>query len=195
MHDAELILLAGGSSSRMGTDKLRLRDASGRLLVERWFERLNWLLPPRLVLTPGATPPTELAAWPVLHDAMSGEGPLRGVATALAATATTWLVVVAVDTPGIGGPQIDWLLGRRPADPSARLWMTRRPSGIEPFPLLIHRDMTGPVAARLHAARRSLHDLADERLARVADAPADWPPAVWQNLNRPEDLTAYLSPG
>ena len=193
MNDVELILLAGGSGSRMGGDKLRLRDAAGRLLAAAWFEELGWPVPPLLVLPPNGVPPEELACWSVSHDAFAGDGPLRGVEAAFAATNVDWLLVVAVDTPGIGRTQIDWLLGRRDADPSARLWMTRHDRQTEPFPLLIHRDLMAAVSRRLAGQRRSLHGLTDEPMARVVDAPADWPKSVWTNLNRPQDLASYLA--
>lgn len=194
MNDVELILLAGGQGSRMGGDKLRLRDADGRLLVAAWFEKLNWPAPPRLVLPPLGVPPEELAAWPVALDAVAGDGPLRGIEAAFAATNVDWLLVIAVDTPGIGRTQIDWLLGRRDGDPSARLWMTRHDGRIEPFPLLIHRDLSAAVSRRLAEGQRSLHGLADEPLARVIDAPREWDRSVWTNLNHPHDLTTYLTP-
>lgn len=192
MNDVELILLAGGAGSRMGGDKLRLRDSAGRLLVMTWFEKLHWPAPPRLVLPPDGEPPEELRDWPVARDAVSGEGPLRGVHTAFEATTVDWLLVVAVDTPGLGREQLDWLMARRNSDASARLWMTRHDGRIEPFPLLIHRDMAVVVSRRLAERRRSLNGLADEPMARGVDAPTDWPLAVWTNLNRPEDLATFL---
>lgn len=191
---SNLFILAGGAGSRMGRDKLQLRDAAGRLLILDWFEQLNWPASPWLVLPPSAQAPAELAMWPVTHDAIGGGGPLQGVASALAAAKSDWLVITAVDTPGIGREQLDFLLARRQTDPAARLWMMRRPDGIEPFPLLIHRDMAPAVAARLTSARRSVHGLADEPAARTVPAPSNWPVAVWSNLNRPEDLQHYLRP-
>ena len=186
-----LVLLAGGASSRMGTDKLRLRDAAGRLLVAAWAERVAWPTPVTLVLPPDATPPDELAGWPVRHDAAAGEGPLRGVQAALAGDAG-WRLVVAVDTPGVGREQLDWSASLRSRHTSARAWLLRREGRIEPFPLLIHTDLREAVDRRLAGQRRSLHGLADEPAARVVDAPADWDAAVWRNLNRPAELRAYL---
>ena len=187
-----LVVLAGGSGSRMGGDKLRLRDATGRLLILRWFDRLGRTDPPLLVLPPGGAVPDELADWPRVHDTTAGDGPLRGVETALASTGDEWVMVVAVDTPGVGREQLDWLADRRAADPAARLWMARRGDAVEPLPMLIHRAMRSAVGRRLAESRRSLHGLVDEPHARAADTP-HWPAAVWRNLNRPADLADYLA--
>lgn len=190
----DLFILAGGAGSRMGQDKLQLRSAAGRLLILDWFGRLKWPTLPTLVLPPDRQAPPELATWPTLHDSVSGEGPLRGVATALAAAtadAADWLLITAVDMPGIGREQLDFVAARREVDVDGRLWMTRRAEGIEPFPLLIHREMASAVHARLAAGRRSLHGLAEEAKSRVIDAPPQWPGTVWRNLNRQDDLEAY----
>ena len=188
----ELFILAGGAGSRMGQDKLQLRSPAGRLLIMDWLDRLHWPVLPSLVLPPDRQAPAELSAWPAVHDAVADEGPLRGVATALAAATSDWLLITAVDMPGIGREQLDFIADQREADLSARLWMTRRPDGIEPFPLLIRRDMVDAVHARLSSGRRSLHGLADESASRVVDAPSHWPETIWRNLNRPADLAEYL---
>lgn len=187
----ELVILAGGASSRMGSDKLRLRGRDGRLLIARWSEQLNWSGLPRLILPPGGVAPDEISHWPIAHDAERGKGPLRGVAAALAVI-QDWACIVAVDTPGVGREQIDWLIDRIPSDPAVRCWMMRRPTGLEPLPLLIHRELAEAVDRRLAGGRRSLNGLADEPLSRVVDAPGDWPESVWRNLNRPEDLAAWI---
>jgi molybdopterin-guanine dinucleotide biosynthesis protein A len=174
----------------MGTDKLRLRGPEGGLLIAKWFEQLSWPDLPRLILPPGGVAPDEVSHWPVAHDAEHGEGPLRGVAAALACV-TQWACIVAIDTPGIRRAQIDWLTSHIGTDAIAGCWMMRRPSGLEPLPLLIHRDMGDVVSERLRRGRRSLHGLAEEPQTRIVDTPADWPESVWQNLNRPEDLAAW----
>ncbi|MGN6727060.1 MAG: molybdenum cofactor guanylyltransferase [Tepidisphaeraceae bacterium] len=200
----ELVILAGGRSSRMGEDKLRLRH-HGRLLAAEWIGRLAWPGEPLLVLPPGATPPTEFPPVRIAHDAVVDQGPLQGVLTAQQHRRDAWQLIVPIDMPLLDRPTLDWLTAQRGTDPAARLWMIERPltadagdpSGrncaIEPFPLLIHGDLQPAVQRRLAEGRRSLQKLADEPGARRVRAPAGWSENLWLNLNRPSDLAHYLA--
>jgi len=65
-------------------------------------------------------------------------------------------------------------------------------SVIEPFPSIYRRDALDEIARRLASSRRSVHGLLESASFAAAIAPLEWEPRVWMNLNRPEDLDAYL---
>jgi molybdopterin-guanine dinucleotide biosynthesis protein A len=88
-------VLAGGRSTRMGSDKALLRYA-GRPLIEHAVESLKAVgLEPYIV---GVRP--DLATYaPVIEDLHPGCGPLGGIEAALAASDSEWNLFLPVDLP------------------------------------------------------------------------------------------------
>jgi molybdopterin-guanine dinucleotide biosynthesis protein A len=91
------IVLAGGRSSRMGQDKASLRFGD-ETLAGRVVRIVGTVADEVIVV---AAPGTSLAVSParVVHDPVSHLGPLAGIATGLAASATELNLVVACDMP------------------------------------------------------------------------------------------------
>jgi molybdopterin-guanine dinucleotide biosynthesis protein A len=99
VQDARLPLhgfvLAGGKSSRMGTDKALLR-VGGRAMVEIAVEKLRKICAQVSVV--GSR--DDLGAYaPVVHDLRVGEGPAAGIEAGLAAAREAWVMFVPVDVP------------------------------------------------------------------------------------------------
>ena len=92
------VLLAGGSSRRMGRDKALLPLKDGRLLWQRQLDVLRRLEPAELFVSGPRREgfPPELTCLP---DEQPGCGPLGGIVSALGAMSVTRLVVLAVDLP------------------------------------------------------------------------------------------------
>ena len=92
------VLLAGGQSRRMGTDKATLLFA-GEPLWARQLRVLRELGPESLFVSARARPAWCPAEVEVVLDEGPARGPLSGVAAALARMQTTHLLVLAVDLP------------------------------------------------------------------------------------------------
>ncbi|HEX8915308.1 MAG TPA: molybdenum cofactor guanylyltransferase [Humisphaera sp.] len=190
-----LAILAGGRGSRMGVPKDRLFVGDRPILVHL-LERARWAGPTLLVASRDRPEPVGFERFDrVTFDAETGQGPLAGIAAALAACATPTVVVMSVDMPNVGAEQIEWLTAELDARPGAAGVMCRRRGDegdeqIEPFPAIFRAEALPLVAAELAAGRRSLHGLL--RLPRflAADVPAGWPKSTWLNCNRPDDLAA-----
>ena len=196
-----LAVLAGGEGSRMGRPKAEL-SVGGTPMLAWLLGRWRWEGPRLLVTAPGREKPP---GWDQFDrevtDAVAGQGPLRGLATALSAARTPMLVVVTCDMPCVQARQLDDLadeLVRRRA--TAWMVMTRRASGteiaageeeIEPFPCAIQRAARKAVEGHLAGGARSLHSLASLAGVDVVIRP-DWAPDTYTNLNRPEEFEAFL---
>jgi molybdopterin-guanine dinucleotide biosynthesis protein A len=92
------VLLAGGKSSRFGSDKA-LAKIEG---VELWRRQISLLraLGPQKILVAAAEPPIWIDdQLQFVRDAMPNAGPLSGVAAALRECATLHLLVLAIDLP------------------------------------------------------------------------------------------------
>src|SRR3954447_22279597 len=99
MPTAAGIVLAGGRSSRMGTPKAALEWHGSTLLrhvvgiVARGVDG-----PVVVVRAPGQDLPSLPANVDVVEDAREGRGPLQGLASGLAAVATSAAYVSSTDT-------------------------------------------------------------------------------------------------
>lgn len=100
MPEIEGFILAGGASSRMGTDKAHLR-LGGRALVERISSALAHVAARVAVVS--AKP--DAGAWglPVVRDVHLGLGAMGGLHAALGAGKSEWAAVVSCDLPFVTG--------------------------------------------------------------------------------------------
>ena len=169
----------------------------GRAILERLLDRLSWPGPTLLVTAPGREhPPGWQRFSNEVSDPVAGEGPLRGLLTALEHASTNELVVLAVDMPNVTPAPLAWLAARLRENPAAAAVMVQRPerasSQIEPLPAAFRAVAAeGIVRARLRDRKLALHGLTEEHQVLVVPAPSDWPADFWANLNTPSDFAAY----
>src|SRR5436190_1357328 len=94
-----LAVLAGGAGSRMGRPKGML-EINGRPILAYLLDRIDWPGPTMLVTAPGReNPPGAERFDSEVSDDVEGEGPLRGVYTAITHATTPVVVVIGVDMP------------------------------------------------------------------------------------------------
>jgi molybdopterin-guanine dinucleotide biosynthesis protein A len=98
-ENATAIIMAGGSSSRMGTDKSIL-PLEGKPMIERICERLYGTFS-QVLISAGDTDKFAFLGHQVVADRMQSQGPLMGIASALEASANEINFVMACDIPYI----------------------------------------------------------------------------------------------
>src|SRR5438067_7336736 len=102
-REVSAVILAGGRATRLGG------VAKHEILVggEPIFARQVRVLAPRVseILVSGPA----IAGYRSVSDSKAGAGPLAGIAAALVAVRTPWLLVLAGDMPYITGELIDAL--------------------------------------------------------------------------------------
>jgi molybdopterin-guanine dinucleotide biosynthesis protein A/nucleoside-triphosphatase THEP1 len=99
MEKATAIIMAGGSSTRMGTDKSML-PIEGRPIIERICERLSTCFE-QILISADNKEKFEFLGCKVVPDKIPGQGPLMGIASALEASSHELNFVVACDIPHI----------------------------------------------------------------------------------------------
>jgi molybdenum cofactor guanylyltransferase len=185
------LLLTGGASRRMGTDKALL-EIDGRRLAERAASALTAVCDPVLEVGPG------VSGLPAVREDPPGEGPLAALGAGLAELDrlghTGPVVALAVDMPFVGAGLLR-LLAERPG-PSTAVPV----AGGQPQPLCARYgpETLAIVVRLLRAGERSLRAL----LAAVEVAwvqPAEWEPAggpdAFRDLDTPEDLARLRHDG
>jgi len=189
-----LAVLAGGQGSRMGTEKGLLR-VRGEPILLHLLQQLRWSGSTMLVTARHRTPPPGAELFNrVAVDAVDGQGPLRGVLTALENSPGD-VVAITIDMPAITRdmleslvealriqPQLDGLMLEGSFDGGTR---------VEPFPSIYRQSARTAIATALSQNRRSLCGLLHDSKFAAMPTPDDWPTSVWTNLNSPADLEAF----
>ena len=188
-------ILAGGASSRMGRDK-GLLDFGGVPLILHTARLLEPLVAEVTVVgSPGRYAKLGLCA---IADHMQarggpdklGSGPLAGIATALAATRSSWNLIVACDLPYLSARWLEWLLSRALRSRREAV-VPRTDRGIEPLAAVYRRECGGPIAAALARGVRKVSDAIEELRVDFV-YPREWrgiDPSglVLKNMNAPGD--------
>jgi molybdopterin-guanine dinucleotide biosynthesis protein A len=184
--DIQLIVLAGGKSSRMGASKAELLIHSEPILsnLQRRFALVS---SSSMVLAAGQTLPRGSESFTtIVRDEQEGQGPLAGVVAGLKCFVAAVNVVVPVDMPGVTMEHAALLIDAK------RSAMFRRETGmLEPMPMVILQADVAPVIDAHAAGERSLMGLERRGIVTAIDAPPDWPASVWANVNTLEDAASW----
>ena len=201
-------VLAGGRSTRMGSDKAKV-CLGGKPLIAHAVEKLSGICDEVRILSGDP----ELARYgELVRDLHPGCGPVGGMEAALVSSGADWLLFVPVDVPLLPFE----LLARWVRDVLGRTASGVRMSGfvvdgeLEPAVLLLHRDAAAGIAECVADNRLKIAvalEWTAEKLAHALGVRSgdvfwrvellDTESARWfSNLNTPEELAeadAYLS--
>ena len=193
------IVLAGGSSTRMGQDKRRLRlwGAQGPTLLAHTLNLLHPLCAERIVVL------NDPEAWPDLGvrcvpDVVAGAGPLAGLVAGLQAMRHEIAVVLACDMPSVQPALLHGLLaalGSADAALPCRPHATRNALGLEPLLAVYRRSALPPLQLALARGEQRLY-VALQALTIAQLAPEQWqhydPQGLsFRNLNTPSEAAAF----
>ena len=188
------IVLAGGRSTRFGSDKLAA-PLDGLPLVRRAVDALAAVTDGVIVvLAPGVERDDIPAGVTVTHDLQEGEGPLAGLHTGLlAAVRTDQVIVAGGDMPELQ-PSILRLLLDTLDDASVDAVALADGDRPRPLPIALRTwPAADAVHTLLHAGRRRLRDALDSLRTAVIDE-ATWTaldPArlTLRDIDEPGDLS------
>ncbi|MCA9874508.1 MAG: molybdenum cofactor guanylyltransferase [Anaerolineales bacterium] len=111
MNDVTVAIMAGGKSSRMGTDKSFVLF-QGRPLIEVVLERVAGLGAETLLVTNNPPAYAHLGL-PMFSDVLPDNGPLGGIYTAVLRAAHPYVLVVACDMPWLNPALLRYQLDLR----------------------------------------------------------------------------------
>jgi molybdopterin-guanine dinucleotide biosynthesis protein A len=188
--DLTAFILAGGKSTRMGADKAFV-DYGGRTLLARALDLARSVASDVRIV--GSK--EKFAAFaPVVEDVLRDCGPLGGIHAALRASSTELNVVLAVDVPFVSWAFLQYLITQARDAPEAAVVVPRGDQGWQPLCALYRREFAGVAEGALRDGRNKITALFDEVRTRVIDheelEDAGFSPAIFRNLNTPEELEA-----
>ncbi len=186
------IVLAGGQSRRMGTDKA-LIEFQGQPVIAHVIAALRDLTEDVVIVSNRSDRYGTFGAR-LTADYDPPCGPLGGIAAGLQAIAHERAVVVACDMPFLNGTLLRWLIDQSDEYEAV---VPQTGSEFEPLHAVYRRSCYQPIVQRLERGeRRVISFFADVRLRVVAEAEwraLDPDGRSLVNLNTPEDL-GWLSP-
>ena len=102
-------VLAGGQSSRMGSDKALLK-IEGLTAIERQCQLLEPFCAQGVYIAGARSTELSNLSWPVIHDSTLNQGPLFGIISALQHAKVGIAVILAVDLLAIDRTDVSSLL-------------------------------------------------------------------------------------
>jgi molybdopterin-guanine dinucleotide biosynthesis protein A len=186
--DVTVAILAGGRSSRMGTDKAFVR-VLGRPLIEDVLAQLDGVGTETIIITNRQDDYRYLGV-PLFADVLPDKGALGGLYTALHAASRPHVLCVACDMPFVVRPLLDHLLALIPEGDAI---VPRLAGEAEPFRAVYAREAClGPIRAALDAGRmRVISFFPEVRVRWVEEAEIDRYDSKrlsFFNVNTPADL-------
>ncbi|HEV2645435.1 MAG TPA: molybdenum cofactor guanylyltransferase [Acidobacteriaceae bacterium] len=191
-------VLAGGRSSRMGTDKALLR-LCGKPLIKHCVAKLRLLTHDVRILSSEAA----LASYaPLLADIHPNIGPIGGLESALAHTTTDWNLFLPVDMPFLPADLLGlWLKHALIAPAAARIHLLQTEDGrAQPCPCLLHRQLLPHLSQAIARSEYKLMQAFQSANVEVSITPLDEftgtltprqraAQHLWfANLNTPQDV-------
>ncbi|MBW7475136.1 molybdenum cofactor guanylyltransferase [Paenibacillus oenotherae] len=205
------IVLAGGQSVRMGTDKALL-DINGKPLLQLLVEQLSELCEPVIIAVGDGEREQSyrdaLGEWSqrsiFVRDAYPGSGPLAGLHAALSALPEGYAFVTACDMPCLSEPLLRRMIARTEAagrtaapspDTSAEIGIAAAPDVImtaeQPFHALYHARIAGKLEGLLQEGEYRVMRMLAQLSTEVIPLDEEEEQA-FQNLNTPEAYRQFL---
>lgn len=184
-------ILAGGKSSRMGTDKSFVRVLS-RPLIEDILAQVDGL-GAETILIANQLESYAYLGLPVFTDVLPETGALGGIYSALYHSTQPHTLCLACDMPFVVRPLLDYLLALIPeGDVIVPRLRVEGAAEAEPFRAVYARNCLGPIRAALEAGRRRVISFFPDVRVRYVDEPEinrfDPQHLSFFNINTPEDL-------
>jgi molybdopterin-guanine dinucleotide biosynthesis protein A len=187
--DVTAFILAGGKSTRMGTEKAFV-ELDGRNLLFRALD-----------LTRAITPNVRIVGsrgkfsnhGSVIEDVFRDCGPLGGIHAALRVSETELNLALAVDMPLVSPSFLRYLIGQAAA--ATELAIVPRCDGrLQPLCAIYRREFGDAAERALRKGRNKIELVFDEVSIRVIEgdemARAGFSCDMFRNLNTPEELRA-----
>lgn len=190
IHLAGAIILAGGESRRMGSDKAALLW-KGLPLIEHVIKALHPFEVPLLVVNRNENARDYFGARSVC-DLFPGTGPVGGILSGLKSSEEGWHIVVACDMPYLKREAFELLLTESGGNFDAVVPV--HAGGMEPLCALYNSSAISGLQTFLDSGRRAAHlalktlqvrEIDEDRL-RLIDPDL----SCFTNWNHPEDLIA-----
>lgn len=176
------IILAGGKSERMGTDK-GLLLLKGKPFISHIYEAMKPIFGDNIIVVSSNTDYDALG-YHRIEDLISDKGPVGGLYTALKQSKTKFNLVLSVDVPLISTELLQWLITNH--DDSYLVTQVQVGEKVSPLVAVYDRALRTLIGEHLAGNQLKLRDVIAEVNPQTLIIPQKWS-AQLQNINTQED--------
>ncbi len=185
-------IIAGGKSSRMGTDKSFVTLA-GKPLMAHVIARIATLDPAHMLIVTNKPDAYAQFGLPMVGDVLPDKGSLGGIYTALSASRTDYTLTVSCDTPFVSPGLLRLLLALIAAPDGPFDVIVPRADGYpEGLQAIYRKSCLAPIRAQLDADRLKVISFYPAVRVRYVDEPEyaalDPHKRSFFNVNTPDEL-------
>ncbi|MGB2863405.1 MAG: NTP transferase domain-containing protein [Sedimentisphaerales bacterium] len=159
VEKATAIIMAGGGSRRMGTDKSML-PIEGRPIIERTCQRLAACFE-QVLISANEADKFAFLGFEVVSDKVPEQGPLMGIASALEASANEINFVVACDIPDIKPRNVRRILSEAAGSDADIIVPTTGNGRYEPLFAVYRKSVLEAINKVLSSGGRKISDVFD----------------------------------
>jgi molybdenum cofactor guanylyltransferase len=186
-------VLAGGKSSRMGTDKAFL-EFEGRTLLARILDLARSVAADVRIVGD----PNKFSAFsPTVEDIFVDCGPLSGIHAALQNSNSELNLMLAVDMPFLSFALLQHLITKARNSPTAAVTVPRAANGWQPLCAVYRRSFAASAENALCAGHYKVDALFSEVAVQAIEEKeleeAGFARRIFSNVNTPEDVRSALS--
>ena len=181
------IILAGGKSKRMGTDKAFIK-LNGKTLLEHSIELIQPFCNSLLISSNNLA--HEKFGYKIIPDKIPNCGPIGGVYSCLKKSEPEWNFVISVDSAFVEPEFIKFLISEISEISEFDAVVPIHTKGKEPLIALYHKNCLVEIEKMIHSGNYKMHNLINSINTKWIDL-QNWVnkyPRLFHNLNRPEDL-------
>jgi molybdenum cofactor guanylyltransferase len=185
--DFACAILAGGKSSRMGSDKASLR-VGRRTLLERVVGITRDLFSETVIVARSREVASGMDI-EVLHDFLPKEGPIVGVATALLMLEASYTFVLACDMPFVSREAIRYMMSQVDGQD---VIIPKTDGGYEPLHAIYKRTCLSPMMRLIEGNNLNIRGLFPYVTTKVLEGHESFLVgdfSVFTNINTVEDLS------
>ncbi|MBI3112081.1 MAG: molybdenum cofactor guanylyltransferase [Ignavibacteriales bacterium] len=187
------VVLAGGGSTRMGTDKALL-EIDGTTMIERVTETLRKVFE-EVVVVSNVPVKYRFLDLPVFPDIMRDCGPLGGIHSALTHLETEAVFVVSCDTPFVSEGLIRHLLRSRE---NHELCVPQMGKQVHPLCGIYQKTALPVITQRLQQRQlrlREIFNVVDTRIIPIGPELPFYHSNLLKNFNTPGEFKQYSQRG
>jgi len=180
------VILAGGRSSRMGSNKA-LIPYLGKPLIQYSLDVARQFT--QIIHISAGSQDLAFLGFPIVKDVLKVSAPIAGIHAGLLNSRTEWTLVLTCDMPNVSKMVIGRLISA--ADNDLRMVVPRHGSFIEPLCGFYHRELIPVIENNVLAGKMSLLDLpgiVPHKMVDFSDIPTGEISHLFKNVNERKDL-------
>lgn len=176
------ILLAGGKSERMGTDK-GLLDLNGKSFIKHICDALQPIVGSNILIV-STNKKYDSLGFPRVEDIIENKGPVGGLYTALMESKTKINLVLSIDVPLVSTELLQWLVENH--DETYMVTQTKSEDKTNPLIGIYDRSMRIVFGEHMAAKQLKLRQVLEDVKHQTLEVPEKWANQL-QNINTKEE--------